>query len=190
MPLAARFLGLCGALSLLLFSLISYKTPWLLMLPLALCLPSAGWVFAQGGGRLQRGLMLFGFVGLVVWQTRCVWLLNQKQFWDSRIPLVYSPSSYQMPAFRAYLQKANGDRPIAVIGTNYWPLPWYLRGFPQVGYYEEVPTAIPPAFSTYLLCDQAMEKTVSGGEERLWGVRTDYLMKSVVISPDAPGKPK
>lgn len=189
MPMKARFAGLSGLLSLVLFSFVPYKTPWLLMLPLTLCLPAAGWIFAQGD-TLRRALTLLAFAALVVWQTLCVWQLNQRQFWDSRIPLVYSPSSYQMPTFRKYLQKANGDRTIAVLGTNYWPLPWYLRGFSQVGYFEEVPANLPPGYSTYLLCDEAMEKTGPVGEERLWGVRTDYLMKSLVTSPGGPGKPR
>lgn len=185
MPVTVRFMGLSGLLSLLFFSLIPYKTPWLLMLPLALCLPAAGWIFGQSKWPVQAALG-----ALVLWQTSCAWRVSQKEFWDSRIPLVYSPSSYQMPAFRAYLQKANGDRPIAVIGTNYWPLPWYLRGFTKVGYFEEIPAELPPGYATYLLCDEAMEKSGPAGEERLWGVRTDYLMKSLVISPGGPDKPK
>ena len=185
MPVTVRFMGVTGLLSLLFFSFIAYKTPWLLMLPLALCLPATGWILSK-----SKWPMLAACGVVVIWQTSCGWRVSQKQFWDSRIPLVYSPSSYQMPSFRAYLQKVNGDRPIAVIGTNYWPLPWYLRGFTKVGYFEEIPAELPPGYATYLLCDEAMEKSGPAGEERLWGVRTDYLMKSLVISPDAPDRPR
>lgn len=189
-PLEARFLGLTGLLTGLIFSAIPYKTPWLMMLPLALCGPAAGWIFAQYRARVLQWPALAVVLCMVAWQTKCAWTVSQKRFFDSRIPLVYSPSSYQMPSFRAYLQKANGDRPIAVIGTDYWPLPWYLRGFTQVGYFDQIPDEISTGFSTYLLCDEAMEKAVPGGEERLWGVRTDYLMRSLVINPDGPDKPR
>ncbi|MEM1297345.1 MAG: hypothetical protein AAGH89_18415, partial [Verrucomicrobiota bacterium] len=30
-------------------------------------------------------------------------------------------------------------KPIAVIGEQYWPLPWYVRGLGQVGYWDELP---------------------------------------------------
>jgi predicted membrane-bound mannosyltransferase len=29
--------------------------------------------------------------------------------------------------------------PVAVIGRDYWPLPWYLRAFEKTGYWNEVP---------------------------------------------------
>ena len=29
--------------------------------------------------------------------------------------------------------------PVAVVGKAYWPLPWYLRGFDKVGYYDVLP---------------------------------------------------
>ncbi len=189
-PLEARFLGLTGLFAILIFSFIPYKTPWLMMLPLALCLPAAGWIFAQYRANIFQWPALVVIVCMVAWQANCAWIVSQKRFFDSRIPLVYSPSSYQMPAFRAYLQRVNRDHPIAVIGTDYWPLPWYLRGFTNVGYFDDLSAEIPPGFSTYLLCDEAMEKTAPAGEERLWGVRTDYLMRSLVINPDAPGTPR
>ena len=190
MPIEARFLGFCGLLSVALFSLIPYKTPWLMMLPLALCLPAAGWVFAQYRKSVTLWPAFAVILCMIGWQTACAWTVSQKRFYDSKIPLVYSPSSYQMPALRAYLQKAGVDRAIAVVGTDYWPLPWYLRGFTKVGYFDHIPEQVPPGYAAYLLCDEAMEKPIPEGEERLWGVRTDYLMKSLVISPDAPGKPQ
>jgi predicted membrane-bound mannosyltransferase len=29
--------------------------------------------------------------------------------------------------------------PVAVIGTDYWPLPWYLRTFDRIGYWPGPP---------------------------------------------------
>lgn len=188
MPKDISFFAVSGLSSILLFSMVPYKTPWLMMLPLALCLPAAAWILArylEGPLRWPASLVILFMVG---WQINCAWTVSQKRFFDERIPLVYSPSSYQMPTLRAYLQEVSRGRPIAVIGTDYWPLPWYLRGFPQVAYFNEPSELTPQEYSVYLLCNREMDRAVPSGEERLWGVRTDYLMRSVVISPDAPDK--
>jgi predicted membrane-bound mannosyltransferase len=39
----------------------------------------------------------------------------------------------------AQLRAKAGDaalEPVAVVGSDYWPLPWYLRQFDQIGYWQ------------------------------------------------------
>jgi predicted membrane-bound mannosyltransferase len=44
-----------------------------------------------------------------------------------------------LPSWLAQLSEQNGpDFSIAVIGSGYWPLPWYLRQFEKVGYWPEI----------------------------------------------------
>ncbi len=183
-PKPLRFLAITGLMVLLILSFIPYKTPWLLMLPLALCLPAAGFAAARTAVCGKWGVLVFVlFAAAISWQAQCAWSVSQKRHWDARIPLVYSPSSHDMPRFRAYLQKAAAGKSIAVIGSGYWPLPWYLRGFPNVGYFAEPPAG----FDVFLFCGPMSESAVPSitGEERLWGVRTDYLMRSV-LKPEHP----
>ncbi|HRJ72974.1 MAG TPA: hypothetical protein PLS03_12175, partial [Terrimicrobiaceae bacterium] len=186
-PQSLRFLAFTGLMVWLILSFIPYKTPWLLVLPLALGLPAAGYAVARAATRGRWGVPLWAlFVATTVWQAQCAWSVSRKRHWDARIPLVYSPASHDMPRFRTYLQNAAAGKSIAVVGTNYWPLPWYLRGFRNVGYFAE-----PPAdFEVYLICEPTRNAGPPGveGEERLWGIRTDYLMQSIV-RPDA-GKRK
>ena len=44
--------------------------------------------------------------------------------------------------FRALAEAALAKEPtgvIRIISEEYWPLPWYLRGLPQVGYWNTPP---------------------------------------------------
>jgi predicted membrane-bound mannosyltransferase len=62
---------------------------------------------------------------------------------------------------------------VYVIAEDYWPLPWYIRQIPQVGYFDEVPSeAITP---TILLTDMershvAMRLGHSADPVRIYGL--------------------
>jgi hypothetical protein len=60
---------------------------------------------------------------------------------DSRNPYAYVPTSKDAPKVERWLQELSALpdaptlSPIAVIGQEYWPLPWYLRSFETIGYW-------------------------------------------------------
>ena len=68
---------------------------------------------------------------------------------DQRNPYAYVHSA---PDVRKYRDRAEAavrrfpDLPVRVIADEYWPLPWYLRDLPQVGYYAEPPSDCDAAF--------------------------------------------
>ena len=56
--------------------------------------------------------------------------------------------------------------PVAVIGSDYWPLPWYLRAFDQIGYWQKppagpggIPAGVRPAGNDGGGHAQALEKS-------------------------------
>ena len=55
--------------------------------------------------------------------------------------------------------------PIGVIGSEYWPLPWYLRSFETIGYWPTPPDTIaqfPVVFAMpaqVAACDDLLEKS-------------------------------
>jgi predicted membrane-bound mannosyltransferase len=73
---------------------------------------------------------------------------------DSRNPYVYAHPTEEIftavNTVRDYAATVGlGQSPakrlqIAVPGQDYWPLPWYLRDLPYVGYTSEVPTDVGP----------------------------------------------
>ena len=64
---------------------------------------------------------------------------------DDRNPYAYVPTRRDVEAMEEWLEKIRDRSPagmvdgVAVIGSYYWPLPWYLRGFEKIGYWKEPP---------------------------------------------------
>ena len=103
------------------------------------CRPDSRW----GKAVLWGLLFVYGLAAPVIQS----WLLNFHLSSDPANPYVYAHTDKDVFKMVDSVQKAvqasdDGVRtPVYVIarGTDYWPLPWYLRGFPHVGYYHEVP---------------------------------------------------
>lgn len=178
-----KFLGLAGLIFLIALSFIPYKTPWLMSLPLALMIPVAGWSLTSGPARTAVPALVI--VAMVGWQGLGAWKLSQKNSWDSRIPLVYSPSSRDLPRLQNYVEKLKLQKPVAVVGSDYWPLPWYLRRLPEVGYFDKMPPA--PNIGLGIICGED-SPLPPGGEEALWGLRENVFLQTWVPKPreDSP----
>jgi predicted membrane-bound mannosyltransferase len=61
---------------------------------------------------------------------------------DARNPYAYVHSSPDVLKYRALAEAALAsapEQPVRVISEEYWPLPWYLRGLPRVGYWSTAP---------------------------------------------------
>lgn len=148
---AAAFLALGVLFHLLVYSLISYKTPWLMSLPWALTCLLAGCVFMKNASfqSTMKTCILYSCFGLCL-----IFQLYQSVHANGRLsnhadnPYAYVPTSKnitQLPEWLKELDNFVGDpglEPIAVIGQGYWPLPWYLRDFETVGYWPSPPDEI------------------------------------------------
>lgn len=134
------------------FSLLSYKTPWLMLVwlwPLALLAGSGvAWIFTQG--RTNGWAVACTVAGLLYWESyiRC-----QRASVDLGNPLAYSPSSTDLARLSEDLALIAKKHPeaqnvmIQVVARDYWPLPWTLRKFPETGYWSESTPLYPPAIS-------------------------------------------
>lgn len=146
----ARALALGFVLLTSFFSILPYKTPWLILaplLPLALLasLGAAGLV-ARLHERRQVGLALAAgliVVGLLATETtaRCL-----RQAVASGNPLAYSPGSTDLARLETDLAAraaATPGRPllVQVVARDYWPLPWTLRRY-SAGYWPEPPAKL------------------------------------------------
>jgi len=146
----ARFIAIYTILLTAGYALVRYKTPW--------CCASFLHAMTLMGG--------IGAVALVRWvPTRPVkvlvalvlaagavhlaWQAHRASFRfcvDQRNPYVYAHTSPDALDLVRRVEEVAAVSPhgremvVKVITpTNYWPLPWYLRAFPHVGYYHEVP---------------------------------------------------
>ncbi len=143
-----RFLFYAGIVQWIVYSVIPYKTPWLVLTPwLHFCLVAGagvGYLFG-GGGIARKGAVLAVVVALLVWHKGQADRATHRYASDTRNPYAYVPTSTDIeraPALIAEMARVSPDveaGPVAVIGRAYWPLPWYLRGTPSVGYWDSLP---------------------------------------------------
>ena len=148
MRTACRFIIHSGALHLLIFSLLAYKTPWL---------ASLGWLhicIAAGLGAGQLIRISWGWwripavaiiLAILLWQGTQTKRAIFRFAVDPRNPYAYAPTTRDAERMATWLDQLAEDfpilnsKPVTVMGAAYWPLPWYLRRFEQVGYWQTLP---------------------------------------------------
>jgi uncharacterized protein (TIGR03663 family) len=148
------------------YSAISYKTPWLMMVPwMQVCL-LAGVGAAAMWPRRFVGMALVGVV--VLFQLQQTYAAVFRFPNDTRNPWVYAPTSTDVQRLHNRLESLKKQSPsfrgerIAVLGTGYWPLPWYLRETLEAGYFDAPPEDL-ESFAVVI----AMPEMVSAADDRL-----------------------
>lgn len=140
---AVLFLSVATLAHFIIYSCIGYKTPWLMLVPWAHACLLAGYVIntlpdLRTSGRIGLILLLLG--GLA-YQTQQSIHASGRLANDSRNPYAYVPTSKDAPKIERWLHELSvlpempPLSPIAVVGQEYWPLPWQLRSFETVGYW-------------------------------------------------------
>lgn len=149
--LAIRFLSLSAVFHVVIYSAIAYKTPWLMVLPWVHVCLLAGFIATA----VPRGNRAIGItVALVLSAGFASQFLQSRQATgrlasDERNPYAYVPTSNDIETLGPWLDSLDealverSIEPIGVVGTDYWPLPWYLRRYEKVGYWVEAPDNIP-----------------------------------------------
>ena len=131
------------------YSLIPYKTPWLALnfwLPIALFAALAVkslWTMAKKSLPLRAAIPAFTvlaaiFLTLIARDTRQRVFVQPA---DETNPYAYAHTSEDLLGLPEEItelaQRKNIAAPrIAVIASDPWPLPWYLRHFAQVGFWQ------------------------------------------------------
>ncbi len=140
---AFLFVALSFVAHFLIYSLIGYKTPWLMLLPWAHACLLGGMAFArwQASARALRITLSLLLLLTLFWQSRQSLLATGRFVNDARNPYAYVPTSRDAERLSDWLETLDEIEPLspaAVVGSSYWPLPWYLRGLETVGYWPEV----------------------------------------------------
>ncbi|MCR6657287.1 MAG: phospholipid carrier-dependent glycosyltransferase [Opitutus sp.] len=159
------------------FSFTPYKTPWhaihfvppLAILAASACVLIPRWWWVAP---------MFGAMCATLWpQTRLVAFQRPS---DARNPYAYVHSSPDVKKFRALAESAldgHPEQPIFVIGEEYWPIPWYLRSVPNVGYWPEPPAQIDGALviATQTYAPAVRDRLRGNYRERILGLRPGVL---------------
>jgi uncharacterized protein (TIGR03663 family) len=135
------------------YSAISYKTPWCLLSFLFGMILLAGigasalvTAMSNGVGRTAVTVTLLGFSAQLTYQS-CRANFDPMFVADRRNPYVYAqtvPDLLNLVATVKHVAAVSGQRYGIVVKVispagDYWPLPWYLRRFKNVGWYEQMP---------------------------------------------------
>ena len=149
----ALFCGLWSFGLIAAYSLIPYKTPWLVLnfiVPLALI---AGYAF-QGLYEMDNrqfrlvAVLLLVAVGVAVYQSLDLNFVNYDND-DQYYVYVYAHTKRSTLGLvneveRIAKQNSGNSTGITIVSPDYWPLPWYFRNFTRVGYYSRMATTTEP----------------------------------------------
>jgi uncharacterized protein (TIGR03663 family) len=135
------------------YSLIGYKTPWLLLnfvVPLALI---AGYavqaVYEMDKSQLRLvAVILLAAVCVSTYQTIDLNFINYD---NDNTKYVYVYAHTKRPTLdlvneieRIAKQETGKQTGITIVSPDYWPLPWYLRNYTRVGYFGRMAASTEP----------------------------------------------
>lgn len=204
------FVAIYTGVLTLLYSFIPYKTPWCILTFLEGFLLLAAMGFDAAFDGLQRlkqsawGVKLIGMLALY----GCIGFLAQSSLTrsaqacfkfaaDIRNPYVYAHTGNDALMMvetieqAARLKKGQGmyESAIAIAAppSDYWPLPWYLRKYTNVGYWTVV-SDIPAGYTPDILIvsadqgDQAGRLLGKDAQSNFFGIRPGRLLL-VFVAP-------
>lgn len=188
----ARYLACAAALTLAIFSALPYKTPWN-VLPFHVCLIALAGTGVAGIAAAARSPALRAAVvtGIVVssaqlgWQA---WCASVTYAADPRNPYVYAqtvPDAVRMAgrirALAAHHPDGDAMR-VSVVAPagEQWPLPWYLRTMPHVGYWiapDEAAALEAPVVVSSVAYTDAIDAAIGDRYvSEFYGLRPDVLL--------------
>ncbi|MEO8463104.1 MAG: flippase activity-associated protein Agl23, partial [Chloroflexota bacterium] len=163
------------------YSIIQYKTPWIILnmlLPLALL---AGLAVSEAWRSWRTGPLRFAtpvvLAAAVAGSGYQAIDLNFRHYDDETYPYVFVHSTRQMlslvdeieaTATRAGTGKDTG---IVIVSSDYWPLPWYLRDYPRAGFFGSIVETTEAMIVANVNQEAELEPAISGRYDRV-GVYT------------------
>jgi uncharacterized protein (TIGR03663 family) len=170
---------------LLVFSITPYKTPWhVIHFVPALAALAAGAISVIP----RRFVAVLLALAVLFLQWKGVQLAVFQRPADERNPYAYVHSSPDVLKIRRLADAALARSPggvIRVIGEEYWPIPWYLRGIERAGYWSTPPDDCDGALVIVSASQAEVVRTRLHGSyrETLLGLRPGFLC--VVFTPES-----
>jgi uncharacterized protein (TIGR03663 family) len=145
-----RFIALYTVILAIGYSMIPYKTPWSMLgfyhgMILLAALGATSLSTIKANFILRLFIMLFLVLGVSTLFVQS-YLLNFIYEADPSNPYVYAHTSKDVFALTQKIEEIAQVHPdgknmvieVICLDDDYWPLPWYLRSFPNVGWWNKV----------------------------------------------------
>jgi uncharacterized protein (TIGR03663 family) len=163
----ALFAGLWAFGLLSAYSLLPYKTPWLMLnyiVPMAIAsgyAVQAAWDSVRRLANDRHAQLMLAFVALILVASLTQSIsLNFFRYDDARLPYVYMQTRREvislLEEINEIVSRSGLGRQTAIMVTSpdYWPLPWYLRDYNYVGY----PGRVVPLDVEIIVASEAQER--------------------------------
>ncbi len=169
-----RFIAFYTIVITLIYSVIPYKTPWcLLSFLLGMCLLAGLAVSSLIAGLpavWTKALVGASLLAAALQLTSQAYRASFVSYADPTNPYVYAATAATIVDFQKRIDglakywPEHNNMVIKVFSTSnyYWPLPWYLRHYPNVGWYSHVPLSKEEASAPVTVCATQMDEQMSG----------------------------
>jgi uncharacterized protein (TIGR03663 family) len=157
------------------YTLVHYKTPWCALNIILPFIIMAGYALQQlyqslGGRWAFVGLALVA--GISLYQSI---VLNFIQYDDENQPYVYAHTRRDLLSLVDEIDSIAAGRPegkevgISIFSPEHWPLPWYLRNYPNAGYWGKVVDSTQPILIVHENQLAEVDRTLGAHYRRIRG---------------------
>ncbi len=172
-----RFIAFYTIILTIVYCVISYKTPWCLLgffhgMIILAGVGAAALVDACRTRALKAtALTTLGVLTLQLsWQA---WRASVIYAADPRNPYVYAQTTPDLPSLMeriegiANVAPAGYDTVVKIIApdSDYWPMPWYLRRFHHLGWYDRLPE---DPFAPVVIVSSKLDARLDDKSDRRW----------------------
>ena len=180
------FLAIYGLVIFAIYSVIPYKTPWLALnfwLPMALWVGIAvEWLWFAKAKFSHRAIIVCGLIVLGLLVSHDTWQRVFVAPADENNPYAYAHTVEDLLGLPARIEELSKQKlwvqpRIAVVAADAWPLPWYLRKYSQVGYWQ--PGQATGAADLYITSPEASKKMsdqLTNYNAEFFGIRPEVLI--------------
>ena len=183
-----RFLTVYTLLMTVVYSAIPYKTPWCMLsflhgMILLAGVGAAALIMASRKVAVRVVVSIALIAPTIQLSQQSARASSARFECDARNPYVYAHTVRDVENLAGWIDRLSQVHPdgkyllIKVIadGQTYWPLPWYLRGYQNVGYWETPPedADAPIVITTPELLPELQRSFKREYIESIYGVRSD-----------------
>jgi len=120
-------------------------THWLVMTAILLMAVYVGYVLYSRTDRQKRSLNFYVAAAIVLGVLGYqMYELNFVHYDDDQYAYVYAHTRRELLTMLDQIDRISNrmgtgtDTGIAIVSPDYWPMPWYLRDYKKVGYYQQI----------------------------------------------------